>query len=272
MLTMCRWFLWLIFYSFAGWVYESILCSVTSKKWVNRGFLYGPLCPIYGTGAVLILLVLGRLQEPAALFLAGMTLTCTLEYFVSWLLETLFHARWWDYSRMRFQLNGRVCLLGGLVFGLFAMALVKWIHPAVYRLTLLIPEEWVYGASALLLAALTADTAITVTRMLRMNDKLREIQTAMNRFLEESRGKARELRETMAEASLERVHALRESLLENFESSRFCSERIRALLNRHSIQERRFLRAFPRMQSLRYAEALQKLRENLDRRFPPRRH
>lgn len=92
MLTLCRMFLWLLFYSFAGWVYESILCSITERKWVNRGFLYGPLCPIYGSGAILILLALGRLTNPLVLFLSGMALCSILEYAVSWLMEKLFHA------------------------------------------------------------------------------------------------------------------------------------------------------------------------------------
>ena len=137
MLTLCRMFLWLIFYSFAGSVYESILCSITERKCVNRGFLYGPLCPIYGSGAILIRLALGRLTNPLVLFLSGMALCSILEYAVSWLMEKLFHARWWDYSHMRFQLNGRICLLGAVVFGAFAVALVLWIHPAVYGLSLI---------------------------------------------------------------------------------------------------------------------------------------
>ena len=270
MLTLCRLFLWLLFYSFAGWVYESILCSITERKWVNRGFLYGPLCPIYGSGAVLILLTLGRLSNPVVLFLAGMALCSILEYAVSLLLEGLFHARWWDYSHMRFQLGGRICLLGALVFGGFAVALVLWIHPAVYLVTVKIPDRWIFFSSAALLLAVTADTAVTVSRMLRMNSKLQEIQSALNGFFEESRGKARELRNTVAGASLERVHAIRANLLESFENSRFYSERIHTLLQKHTFQERRFFRSFPRMRSIRYAEAFQKLREAANRHLPPR--
>ena len=258
MLTLCRLFLWFLFYSFAGWVYESILCSITERKWVDRGFLYGPLCPIYGSGAVLILLALGRLTNPLVLFLSGMTLCSILEYAVSWLMEKLFHARWWDYSHMRFQLNGRICLLGAVVFGLFAMVLVLWIHPAVYRMTLLIPDLWIYLSSGFLAVAVITDTAVTTVRTLEMNHKLQEIQNALNGFLEESREKVKELK---GAASLERIRAFRANLLESFESSRFCSDRIRTLLQKRSSQESRFLRTFPRMHSIRYAEAFQKLRE-----------
>ncbi len=267
MLTLCRLFLWFLFYSFAGWVYESTLCSITERKWVNRGFLYGPLCPIYGSGAVLILLALGRLTNPLVLFLSGMTLCSILEYAVSWLMEKLFHARWWDYSHMRFQLNGRICLLGAVVFGLFAMVLVLWIHPAVYRMTLLIPDLWIYLSSGFLAAAVITDTAVTTVRTLEMNHKLQEIQNALNGFLEESREKVKELK---GAASLERIRAFRANLLESFESSRFCSDRIRTLLQKRSSQESRFLRTFPRMHSIRYAEAFQKLREAAAKKLPSR--
>lgn len=267
MLTLCRLFLWFLFYSFAGWVYESILCSITERKWVDRGFLYGPLCPIYGSGAVLILLALGRLTNPLVLFFSGMTLCSILEYAVSWLMEKLFHARWWDYSHMRFQLNGRICLLGAVVFGLFAMVLVLWIHPAVYRMTLLIPDLWIYLSSGFFAAAVITDTAVTTVRTLEMNHKLQEIQNALNGFLEESREKVKELK---GAASLERIRAFRANLLESFESSRFCSDRIRTLLQKRSSQESRFLRTFPRMHSIRYAEAFQKLREAAAKKLPSR--
>ena len=100
MVTAAKIFLWLITYSFFGWVYESILCSITSGTLVNRGFLNGPLCPIYGFGALTIILAFW--QEPDIsvwnLFFSSMVLTCTLEYVTSWAMEKLFHARWWDYS------------------------------------------------------------------------------------------------------------------------------------------------------------------------------
>ena len=89
-------FLWFMIYSFFGWVYETIYCSIVERKFVYRGFLNGPYCPIYGFGALLDIFALGRIENPAVLFLAGAVLTCSLEYFTGWLLETLFHAKWWD--------------------------------------------------------------------------------------------------------------------------------------------------------------------------------
>ena len=124
MKTIETWFLWLMIYSIIGWVYESTICSIGHRKLINRGFLNGPYCPIYGTGAVLVLLVLGRIQNPVLLFFAGAVVTCSLEYLTSWLMEKLFHARWWDYSKRKFNIDGRVCLIGAVVFGAFSVVLV----------------------------------------------------------------------------------------------------------------------------------------------------
>lgn len=90
-----------MFYSIVGWVYESLICSVGARHFVNRGFLNGPYCPIYGFGAVFDLILLGKIENPFLLFLLGAIVTCTLEYLTSYGMEKIFHARWWDYSKGR---------------------------------------------------------------------------------------------------------------------------------------------------------------------------
>ncbi len=116
-ITLEHYFLWFLFYSFVGWMYESILVSCQQHRLVNRGFLNGPLCPIYGTGAILgVALILGNVHNPIIIFLISMVGATILEYTTSWVMEQLFHARWWDYSNFRFNLQGRVCLLGALIF------------------------------------------------------------------------------------------------------------------------------------------------------------
>lgn len=126
-----RYFLCFVFYSFVGWIYESIYYTVRHKKIVNSGFLYGCLCPIYGIGALLDISVLGHMESPLKIFFAGMILTGMLEYFVSWLLEEVFHTRWWDYSTWPFNINGRVCLLGGIAFGTMGVFVIKILNPAL---------------------------------------------------------------------------------------------------------------------------------------------
>lgn len=121
-----------IIYAFLGWVCEDIYCGIGKRKFINRGFLYGPCCPIYGVGAILVIYPLLLVQyHPSLVFLFGILITSTLEYFTSWVMEKLFHTRWWDYSKHRFNINGRVCLLNSTLFGLMCMILIFFVHPHV---------------------------------------------------------------------------------------------------------------------------------------------
>ena len=95
-LTLEYLFLWFLLYAFIGWVYESVLVSVSERRWVNRGFLNGPLCPIYGCGAVLAIVLLHDFTNPIEIFLISSFGASILEYITSWGMEKLFHARWWD--------------------------------------------------------------------------------------------------------------------------------------------------------------------------------
>ena len=126
-------FLLLMFYSFAGWCGEMVYCSIGQRKLCEkRGFLNGPICPIYGHGALVVLIVLrGGCESPVATFFLGALLTSAVEYITSYAMEKLFHMRWWDYSRYRFQLNGRICLLNSSLFGLASVVLCHGIGPAV---------------------------------------------------------------------------------------------------------------------------------------------
>ena len=110
-------FLSFIFYSFIGWLYESALVTYVQKRtFINRGFFLGPYCPIYGAGAVFCYLLLKDISNPIILFIMAAIVCCTLEYFTSYVMEKLFHARWWDYSNLPFNINGRVCLAGAILF------------------------------------------------------------------------------------------------------------------------------------------------------------
>lgn len=249
-----RVFLWLMAYSFLGWVYESILCSITERRLVNRGFLNGPLCPIYGCGALLILFVFGgREASLMQLFLTSAVLTTALEYITSWAMEKLFHARWWDYSTYRFQIKGRVCLLGFLAFGAFSVVLIRWLHPFVGGLIGRLGGGWTVGIASVLLAVLTVDSVLTVRSLLKLNHKLEEIQAALEGFHSEWKQRLEE----RLEAPKERLSHLREQ----FEQSRFYTERVESLLSRLKAQDKRMLQAFPKLRSTRYQDALESLRE-----------
>ena len=117
-------FLYFLIYSLIGWVWEVLLTIRFDHVLVNRGFLNGPYCPIYGLGAVMFMWldqIFGN--NLLVLFFVGGTAACTLEYITSWLMELIFHARWWSYEDKAFNINGRVCLRGFIVFGIGAVIL-----------------------------------------------------------------------------------------------------------------------------------------------------
>lgn len=188
MQTLGLYVLWFLFYSVVGWIYESAVCSIQEKRWVNRGFLNGPWIPIYGSGALLVILLFYR-QPPIPIFplfiLCGV-MDCTLEYITSWAMEKLFHARWWDYSNMRFHINGRVCLLGFCAFGVLSVVLLWWIHPALAAFTGRIPLGILWLADGIFLLLFLTDLAVTVRTVVALDQKLAELQ----RRIEEERQKA----------------------------------------------------------------------------------
>ena len=179
-----QWYLWFMIYSFIGWVYESILCSVLEKKVINRGFLNGPVCPIYGAGAVLVLLVLTPLRnQPLILFLVSAVLTTTLEYITSWAMEKLFHARWWDYSKHRVNIHGRVCLIGFVAFGAMAVLVVKYVHPWISVLTGLFTGTWLHVICAILLCLMATDIVLTLTTVLGLDKRLAAMRQRVEGYL-----------------------------------------------------------------------------------------
>ena len=126
----CKYFLLFLFYSFLGWILEMVVCSIADKKVVNRGFLIGPYCPIYGSGCLLIISLLHKYQDdPFTLFIMAVIVCSLLEYFTSYIMEKLFKARWWDYSDRRFNINGRICLDNLVLFGILGLLIFYVANP-----------------------------------------------------------------------------------------------------------------------------------------------
>lgn len=137
-----QWLLFFYIYCFLGWVWESGLVSFQKKKWVNRGFMHGPFLPIYGTGAITVLLTTIPVKDNLVLvFLFGMTGATILEYCTGVAMEKLFHVRYWDYSKQKFNLNGHICLLSSLAWGAFSIFMIKVLHNPIETFVFLIPYE-----------------------------------------------------------------------------------------------------------------------------------
>ena len=134
-------FLLFMIYALAGWILEVIYALFADKKLTNRGFLIGPICPIYGVGCVLIILLLTPYKNhPIGLFVLAIVICSILEYFTSYFMEKLFKARWWDYSNRKFNINGRICLETMIPFGIVACFIIYIVNPFVVEILNKIPD------------------------------------------------------------------------------------------------------------------------------------
>ncbi|WP_181281120.1 putative ABC transporter permease [Bifidobacterium callitrichos] len=263
-------FLWFLFYSFCGWVYESILVSVQERRPVNRGFLNGPLCPIYGTGAVLGVVVLGEVRNPILLFVISAVGACLLEYVTSWAMELLFHARWWDYSNFPFNLNGRICLYGALIFGIGGVVIVDVVQPEVARVTAMIPIMVIHWLFATLFALTVADAIITVIGIIDLEDSLERFKAVAARYSGAMRERVGDMVDGASDAFGGAFNGapgrfgdmVGESLRSGKQMSSELMVRLRetadSVFNR---QQRRMIASFPKLRTVRNNETLEQLRE-----------
>ncbi len=179
--SLIKYILLFFFYSAAGWCLESIYCSVGEKRFVNRGFLTGPLCPIYGTAAlVLIILIYNPFRNNALIvFLLGIVLCDIVEYMTSFIMEKLFAARWWDYTYEFMNIGGRICLKHSLYWGIISVVFVKVIHPLVDSLYAEIEAEYM---TYVLVAVLLVFTADVINAVIKASD-IRKLHKKLNSLI-----------------------------------------------------------------------------------------
>lgn len=163
-------------YSFLGWVWELCFTIVEKHKLVNRGFVFGPVLPIYGAGALAALLLIRPIGNVAAQFAAGCLLAVAIEYPTSWLMEKLFHARWWDYTGKPFNLNGRVYLPGVVCFSAMMLVCVHVAQPLVEAVAGMVPENALVLAAVAMLVVFSADLASTVAHTQSFMSRLDLVQ------------------------------------------------------------------------------------------------
>ncbi len=264
------WYFYL--YSFLGWCAEVAFAACKTRHLVNRGFLNGPVCPIYGFGMLAAVTALGPVRGSLpALFFGGALLATALELVGGWALKTLFHARWWDYSDKPFNLGGYICLRFSLLWGVGVAAVMRLLHPAVEllvgRLLTNLPGAVLLGVCTGMFAADLIVTLITVTGLMRQLGELERLTALLHKssdLLTKQVGGA-------ALAADERISAGREKLEGRTGAARAELEMRRDLL-RAGILDRqlgaqRLLRAFPTLKSSRYEDALRTLRQELAERL-----
>ena len=185
--------------SFAGWIYESLYCTIKSTRWQNRGFLFGPVCPIYGVGFLggLALYYAGLSPESAgaspgwpAVFLICAAGSAVLEYATSFALEKIFHARWWDYSHVPLNLNGRICLPATLGFGCAGVIVIRFVLPAILSMVSKAgPGPGIFAEELISLVFMwifAADMALSISSITSLMHTLEKIEAGFDTRMEAS--------------------------------------------------------------------------------------
>ncbi len=170
-------FVFFFLYSFLGWCSEVIFATLKTGKFVNRGFLNGPVCPIYGTGVALLLLCLTPLKEyPWAVFFVSVILCSVLEFLTGFLLEKIFHKKWWDYSDRKFNIGGFICPEMSLLWGIAAIAVLYGVQPTFAALLGHLPLLAGYILLGICAAAFAIDLVFTLLQISALGKRLKELQ------------------------------------------------------------------------------------------------
>ena len=217
-------FMLFIIYSFMGWIMEIIVTLVEEHKLVNRGFLIGPYCPIYGHGCLLLYFLLRKyLSEPLILFFMAILICSILEYFTSYILEKIFNARWWDYSNRKFNINGRICLETMIPFGILGCLILYIVNPFFMKIISSIPNTILNILAIVLFIIYLTDNIISFII----------IKGFKGEFKKAEKDQTEEI-----------------------------SKKVKKILNNKGILQRRLVNAFPHLKTTR--EALQDLKKNIE--------
>lgn len=164
-------FLLFILYSFSGWLMEVVCKSFQYRRFMNRGFLIGPYCPIYGLGSLLIIFLLqGFSDNIVILFLMSILICSSLEYFTSYIMEKIFRARWWDYSQKRLNINGRICFSTTIPFGILGCVIVSYVHPFFLQFITSLPHLFIHVFTFLLLVLFLIDLSVSFHFIYKIRD------------------------------------------------------------------------------------------------------
>ncbi len=256
-------FFYFTVYSFLGWMCETIYCSIIDNQYVNRGFLKGPFCPIYGVGALIVIIFLTPFANNIIiLFLIAMIFTSILEYITGVLLEAIFNLTWWDYSNYKFNIQGKVCLLNSILFGVLSVITIDFINPAMATFIKYIPLNYIALFSSISLIYFIFDTTITALRVLELGGKLKEMSILVEEIKER-----REVYKGILQANLIRFDGLieqeSEKVIHAKEQINKLKNKLEKVILKNKSINKRIIRAFPNIKSLKYQHSLDKLKEEI---------
>ncbi len=271
-----------LIYAFLGWCTEVSYAALNTGKFVNRGFLNGPVCPVYGCGVLLVVLVLTPLKENLLiLFVGSVILTTAIEFVTGFLLEKLFHNHWWDYSNQPFNVCGYICLKFSILWGLACTFVMDIVHPLIYKLIRIVPHMVGLIILIVLMAAFCCDLGVTVATVLKLNKRLKMLEEAAGKLHAISDGigeniyenvtialeKSEEFKENHKEV-LDKLNEKKDFLVAKKEEKQReyeeLTQKYKELLEKKTFGFKRLLKAFPDMVSRDQNESLQKYKEHFN--------
>lgn len=245
-------------YGFLGWCTEVAYAAAKQGKFVNRGFLNGPICPVYGIGVGVVVQFLTPVENNLVLLYISSTILVTvIEGVTGFLLEKIFHNKWWDYSEQPLNIGGYVCVLFSLIWGVFCVLIVKVIHPLIDKVLMMIPFVLGIVVMVCLAAGLLADLYVTASGILKMNRRLE----AMEKIAAELKELSDKVGENIYENVMEGME-FREEKKARMEELKAKYEEMAE--NRTKVGER-LVKAFPKMQVRQHKEIFEELRERIKR-------
>lgn len=257
-----QWLLFFFIYCFLGWCWESAYVSVRKRQWVNRGFLKGPFLPIYGSGALAVLVSTLPVREcPALVYIFGLIGATLLELVTGICMENLFHVRYWDYSNQKFHYKVHICLSSSVAWGFFSLAMIYGFHKPIERMVLGLPYRFTNASSFILTAIVAADFAVSFKTAM----ELRDILDGMERIKDEMKKLQRraEIMEAfIADSAEKRKEETMEELRRIREKQQMYRERMKAGIRRN-VSVERLLKRNPTAASRKYGTALKEYREQL---------
>lgn len=267
--------LYFFVYGFLGWCTEVIFAAFKQHRFVNRGFLNGPICPIYGVGVTLVVACLEAFQSNLLLlYLSSVILVTILEGVTGWAMDKLFHNKWWDYSKLPLNIGGYVCLLFSLIWGVACVVIVYFIHPLIHQMLSWIPHVIGLVLIVILAAALIADIIVTSSAILKFNqylerlkhitDELHEISDQIGEELYQNAMRVldvqEESRQKLDDVKLEISEEIRMQIVELKTRAQNLGEKIPK-------PARRLVKAFPKLESRNYKTQLELFRQKLEQRL-----
>ena len=264
--------LYFFVYGFLGWCTEVIFAAFKQHRFVNRGFLNGPICPIYGVGVTLVIACLEAFQSNLLLlYISSVILVTVLEGVTGWAMDKLFHNKWWDYSKLPFNIGGYVCLLFSLIWGVACVFIVYFVHPLIHQVLSLIPHTAGIALIAILGIALLSDIIVTTSAIVKFNQYLERLKHITDELHAISNQIGSELyqnvmhvldmqassRQKLDDVKLEVSEEIRMQIVELKTRAQNLGEKVPK-------PARRLLKAFPKLESRNYKAQLELFRQKLE--------